>query len=291
MTERPERRWPLLRDPDLRRRLERDGFLRLPFLAPGAVARLEELWSSLGPPIVEGIYSNLHDQPPECNRNVNDVIAEVFEEPLRRLFVDAVIGGSSFLVKGCGEQSASTLHQDWCVVDEDRAGSLSMWVPLVDVDEDNGALQVLPGTHRMRRSIRSFDTLSRYLDFEEAGDLAVCVRASAGDVVLYAHDLFHGSQPNWTNRVRVAAVAGLVASDTGLCHYRATGPTVDDFERLDVDWDFFEKDIAVLASGGEIVRRGVPCRVNRHLLDVEEVLAHARLHRQSLNRGLVDSND
>ncbi len=276
MTGRCERTWPLLRDPDSRDRLARDGFVRVPFLGPRGVDRLTSLWSEFRPPRVEGIYSNLHESTPDRSRAVHAVIHEEFREPVQRIFADARIGGSSFLVKGCGEQSASTLHQDWCVVDEDLAGSLSVWVPLVDVDERNGALQVLPGTHRMRRSIRSFDTSSRYLDFDEVGDLAVCVRASAGDAVVYAHDLFHGSRANVTDEVRVAAVAGLVASDTGLCHYRSTGPTEDDFERLEVDWDFFERDIAVLAAGGAVDRRGVACRVERHRLGADEVLEHAR---------------
>jgi len=276
VTDRSGRTWPLLRNPEARHRLERDGYVRVPFLGPEGVDRLTRLWAEFGSPLVEGIYSNLHDSTPEQSRAVHEVIHDEFRGPVERLFQDARIGGSSFLVKGCGEQSASTLHQDWCVVDEDLAGSLSVWVPLVDVDERNGALQVLPGTHRMRRSIRSFDTSSRYLDFDEVGDLAVCVRASAGDAVLYAHDLFHGSRANTTDQIRVAAVAGLVANGTGLCHYRAVGPTEDDFERLDVDWDFFERDIAVLSAGGTVDRRGVACHVDHHLLDVDEVLDHAR---------------
>ncbi len=267
-----------LRDPDADRRLDRDGYVRIPFLDAGGVAVLRALWDDVGPASPSGIYSNVHDLDPEVNRRVDRVITETFAGPFDRAFVGARLGGSSFLVKGVGPDSASTPHQDWNNVEEDATQSVSIWVPLEDVDERNGALQVIPGSHRIRPTVRSLDTPSLYLDFTtELEPLLRSVPAAAGDAVVYAHNVFHGSKPNRTSTVRVCAVSGVVPDGARLVHYRrvpTAGP--DTFEVLEVERDFYFSGIPQLKEGTVPASAHVVGRVTveGHRLELDEVLAH-----------------
>ena len=272
-----------VRGRDLQRRLESDGFIRVPFLDGGAVARLRELWARVAPSEVKGIYSNVHSLDVDTNRRIDQVITEVFRGPFDRLFVGARLGGASFLVKGTGPDSASTPHQDWSTVEEDRTRSLSVWVPLVDVDESNGALQVIPGSHRLRMSIRSLDSPSLYMDFDEDLDpFLEAVPARAGDAVVYAHDLFHGSRPNASARVRVCAVSGIVTDGARLVHHRRVDSSdPDTFDVFEVDRDFYFSGIPAMAAGSvpDTARWVRRTTVPDHRLTAAEVLQFASQRR------------
>lgn len=262
-------------DPVLDARLQRDGFLVVPFLSPEALDELRQLWDEVRPDRVHGIWSNVHTLSPEDNARVDAAITQAFRQPAAELFADGRLAGASFLVKGTGEDSASTPHQDWNNVQEDVAQSVSIWCPLVDVDEHNGALQVVAGSHRLRPSIRSLDTPSLYLDFD--ADLEphlTCVPARAGDAVLYTHNLFHGSKPNRSDEVRVSVVSGVLPHGARHVHYRRSAEREDAFEVLDVDRQFFLAGIPDMAQGIVPPSASIAetVRVPNPSLSLEEVL-------------------
>ncbi|MEZ5321281.1 MAG: phytanoyl-CoA dioxygenase family protein [Microthrixaceae bacterium] len=237
-------------DNNLQQQFQQYGFVKFPLLLPHEVTQLQELWEMVRPPEIEGIYSNIHDQPQEINTLVDQQITELFALHLPALMGDAWLGGATFLVKGAGPNSASTPHQDWCNVDERRALSATLWCPLVDVDEHNGALQVLPGTHRLPPTVRSLDTPSVYLDFDDRLEpWLTCVPAKAGEGVLYAHNLFHGSKPNLSGDVRVAAVSGVLPVGVTHLHYRRDPDRTGSFETYEVERDFFLSGIPEMANG------------------------------------------
>lgn len=239
------------RDDELQAQFRRDGYALVPFLEPAAVEELRSLWDEVGPTEIRGIYSNVHDLAPEVNRRIDATITRLFAAPAHRVFVNGHLGGATFLVKGTGPDSSSTLHQDWNNVEEPEAQSLSIWCPLVDVDEHNGALQVLPGSHHARPSIRSIDTPSLYLDFGDGLEPHLRhVPARAGDAVLYAHNLFHGSKPNLGGEVRVSVVSGVLPDQVRNVHYRrAPASPRGTFEILEVERRFFFEGIPELKAG------------------------------------------
>lgn len=237
------------RDPRLQVDFERDGFVVGPDLDRHAMDELRALWDEIGPSKVSGIWSNVHVLGPETNRAVDHAITEAFRPLVDQVMDNGRLAGASFLVKGVGPGSASEPHQDWNNVDERSALSLSMWCPLVDVDERNGALQVLPGTHRLRHTVRSLDTGSLTLGFDD--ELRPRLRSlpvPAGRCVFYAHNLFHGSLPNDGDRIRVAVTSGVLPRGVRHLHYRRGEG--DTFEELEVEREFFLSGIPELVGGG-----------------------------------------
>lgn len=265
----PSRPRPLLRDPIAQARFERDGALVLPFLEPSAVIELRALWEEVGPISVSGIYSNVHNDDAATSHRVADVIHRLFDPWVQDTFIDCYLAGQSFLVKGTGPDSDSKIHQDWNNVDERAGVSLNIWCPLVDVGEHNGALQVVRGSHRLFDTVRGITTPSVYLEFDDELEAYLTpLPARAGDAVLYAHNLLHGSKPNETDEIRVCAVAGVLPLELDHLHYWQPSGT-EEIRVLGVDREFFYSGLLDLYRG--VVPAGVEDRgtIQRDTLPLE----------------------
>lgn len=212
---------PLFTDPALQSRFEEDGFVVLPCRIPSAdVERLSALFDSIAPNRVRGVYSNLFGKNKNVNLAVDLAIRDAIQPYVDQYFSECRMTGGMFLAKGLGDGSESNLHQDWCMVDETRHDSVNVWCPLTDVDEENGALQVLKGTHRLSRTIRAMTMRSLFIEFRpDIAPYLTPVPMQAGQLVVYSHRVFHGSKPNRSERIRVAMAAGVVPRDAHEVHY------------------------------------------------------------------------
>ena len=93
-----------------------------------------------------------------------------------------------------------------------RDAYLQLWIPLTKMNAENGALSILPGSHR--NGILPHRYEEPYLVWN-GGDVrhAVTVEAKPGDVLLFSSLLLHRSGPNNTREERIAYVAELMSSD------------------------------------------------------------------------------
>jgi hypothetical protein len=98
--------------------------------------------------------------------------------------------------------------------------AVTLWLPLVDVDERNGCLKLAPGSHRQGAlPVRVRDALNdrrnaneameiHGLEAKLAGQAVLSVPAAAGDALVFHTFLLHCSQPNrsaatrWTLQAR-----------------------------------------------------------------------------------------
>jgi hypothetical protein len=81
---------------------------------------------------------------------------------------------------------------------------LTVWVPLIDVDEHNGCLKVIPGSHQWgQRPMRSEEPfLVPVEDVETMGQPPITLPMRVGDVVILSRFTFHGSLRNHSEDVR-----------------------------------------------------------------------------------------
>jgi len=98
-------------------------------------------------------------------------------------------------------------HQDYPFTPYDRAGAINLWIALVDVSDDMGALTYLEGSHRLgplgRFTDKDPDIRDHYpflRDLPIGGGSAV----NAGDAVVHLDLTVHGSGPNTSDRTREA---------------------------------------------------------------------------------------
>ncbi|MBP9689086.1 MAG: phytanoyl-CoA dioxygenase family protein [Bacteroidia bacterium] len=162
----------------------------------------------------------------EDNISISNFIKTKFEQPIANYFDDYQLGGGVFILKGSGQESVSSLHQDCNVVDESKYVSLTIWCPFIDVDETNGCLQVLPGSHKWFSVIRSFNIPSYFIDFELVSDKLKALPINKGSVVVFAHNLFHGSKPNYSNNFRPVASFSLISKKAQPIHYILNGEKI-----------------------------------------------------------------
>lgn len=81
---------------------------------------------------------------------------------------------------------------------------LSLWIPLVDVDEHNGCMQVLPGSHKWGLRPVESDDEGHHIpteDIESRGEI-VTLPMKAGDIFAFHNLTYHRSLMNRSDGIR-----------------------------------------------------------------------------------------
>jgi len=93
-------------------------------------------------------------------------------------------------------------HQDWGSM-QGSLNSIVVWVPLVNIDINLGALEILPKSHLFGLRTDHIDNGFRMVSLseEENNDL-LAVEVNAGDVLIFSSFLIHQSGENSSNKPR-----------------------------------------------------------------------------------------
>ena len=234
----------------LEKEFQEIGAVRIPnFLNANDLIRIKKLYDELELSDLKGIYSNVNNKSEAYNTKVDLVFQEIYKESIETHFENHQIGGGAFLIKGTGSESHSSLHQDWNVVDESKYKSAAIFCPIVDVDEQNGCLQVIKGSHKWFKNIRSFHTPTPFFNFDQVEKGLLAFPAKAGDAIVFRHNLIHGSKPNLTQEIRVAAMVSIASKAAQYLHYMKDGV---EFKVLKADNDFYNKQLSKLYLSSQI---------------------------------------
>lgn len=220
------------------RRLQRDGFVLVPFVSPTRAAELRRRF--LEPvPTGEGFHSDLVLDDPVRRRQVRDELDAELGGDVRALFRDHEVFLYNYLCKWPGPDSELYLHRDWMYVDE-RLGARThvVWLALQDITGANGQLQVLRGSHRFDDALRGPGLEPPWLGDERSiRPRLLSVPVPAGHAVVFDNALVHCSFPNLTDEPRVAVAVGVRPRSAPLVHFRRRD--AQHAERYDVDESFF----------------------------------------------------
>ena len=178
-------------------------------------AELPHLLNLLGPGETSKDIREWH----ETSRYLYDIVLN----PRIHDLVEGVLGpnfyawASSFFIKEPFSRQTVGWHQDAYYWPMAPHHTVTVWLAFDDVDEQNGAMQIIPGSHKAgllqhRRSERTDSVLTLELEggtFEE--NTAVSLRLRAGAVSLHDDRAVHGSPANPSPRRR----AGLTIRYSG----------------------------------------------------------------------------
>ena len=148
---------------------------------------------------------------------------EVLHQPKIKAVLQSLLGPTVRLqttklnTKAPGGGAAVEWHQDWAFYPHTNDDLLAIGLILADVDEANGPLMVIPGSHRG-------PTLSHFRDGVFAGAVdpgdplfdfskAVTLTGHAGSMSIHHVRLLHGSAPNMSDRARLICFYELAAGD------------------------------------------------------------------------------
>lgn len=110
------------------------------------------------------------------------------------------------------------LHQDQTPLRVQPGTCLAAWLAVDACDEENGCLQIVPGTHNLPRLCTVDADTSQSFSASTAplppGSQAEAIIMNAGDVVFFNGQVIHGSYPNTSEtRFRRALIAHYVAGE------------------------------------------------------------------------------
>lgn len=104
------------------------------------------------------------------------------------------------------QATAFPLHQDsqYYGKPSQHAHIITVWIPLVDVDEINGCLYVIPGSNHWELIGSARDENANMRSFEdvEARGTPIPLPMKQGDILLFSNMTFHGSKVNRSQAVR-----------------------------------------------------------------------------------------
>jgi len=167
---------------------------------------------------------------------------------LRELLVSYRDIFSYFMIKKSKDESFSHVHQDWTLVDEEKFVGLNIWGPLVDVDEHNGALGVLPKSHLKYTQVRGTDIPQSFDPVElKNTETLLNIKMKAGDILFFDHRLVHASSNNSSDTTRASVGTVLIPDEADLLHYYMD---INKITKMRVDDNFLLKH-----SFGENIRK------------------------------------
>ncbi|WP_367389503.1 phytanoyl-CoA dioxygenase family protein [Lewinella sp. LCG006] len=197
-----------------------NGYVIVPFLEMTQVEHLRTLFESLHPDPVQGFYASAHVPDPGFRNHISDELRKIIGPLVEQHFTDGLALGGTFIAKAAGDDGVLQPHQDWNIVDEEQHRSFNTWIPLVDVAKENGAVEILPGSHRKLPTFRGANLPNA---FDEVRPLVwsamEVLEMKAGQALIYDHRLVHGSGPNQSEALRLAVVFGVIHRQAPMRYY------------------------------------------------------------------------
>lgn len=211
---------PIIKDPQLDALLLSEGYIVVPFLTEAEVETLKKVYYQHHAQALDGMAATAHLPDLDMRMKMNDAVKEVFRRAIDENMINANPLGGSFIAKGKGQRGTLSPHQDWNIVDEDLYRSFNIWVPLVDLTADNGAICIMPRSHTWIPSYRSANIHSLYNQVEQQlwQDMTP-LYMRAGEALIYDHRLIHASGENHTDEIRLAAVYGVIPVGAPMYYY------------------------------------------------------------------------
>lgn len=214
----------LLKDKTKQKELDKRGFTTLKLLEEKELEAIRRFYHEQhpegAPEKIDGIHMTTWCSNLEYKLNIAQNLESLFEKACERNFEGYRRLNNVFIVKDPGE-TPFKVHQDWNVVDEKENFAFNVWMPLYDVNEENGALWVVEGTHKLKRNIRGsaylFPDYSDY--FPELEKAATSVNLKAGEAIVFYVNIIHGSPENRAQSERIASCFSIIPKDAPLTIY------------------------------------------------------------------------
>ncbi|MEZ5054299.1 MAG: phytanoyl-CoA dioxygenase family protein [Chitinophagales bacterium] len=240
----------IFKDKALQNEFNEQGFVKVKLLSAEDIEKLTALFYQFHSNLRDNAFgaSSFHHNRAEKFK-IRDTLYPIFLPYFNQLFKDYTYFGSSYLYKTKGRNSDLAPHQDWTIVDEKKYVAINIWTPLIDTNEQNGTLFVLPGSQAQKHFTLRAPTIPFHFQNKMKKVLkdSIPTNASAGEAVILNQSLIHYSTPNIANDIRIAITSGIKTKDAPmLFHYKNERNKIERYtmpEDFLLDFENFETDI------------------------------------------------
>lgn len=235
---------PLFVDKNTQEKFERDGFVKIPLLNAGQIEHLKNYYTSTNAgETKQGFHISLENKSEEQIKVTCATLYSTLVPELDKVLTNYKTFTASYVVKEPGLNSVVPPHQDWSFVDEAQFSSATVWVPLIDVTKDNGALGIIKGSHQLFTAPRSSpspqaksvlsDHMFNLFPYVEVIDM------KAGEALIFNNKTIHASPPNMASQPRIGVGIGITQKEAPLLHYYTLPDAEQGIEVYEVDESFF----------------------------------------------------
>lgn len=201
-------------------RLSKDGVIKISLLDETALSKIISLYKSAnqsGQPssFFDGIHMTIWDQNTEYKTAIRENLEQLLMPYFDKYFTNYRAISQQFIVKLPGNNTTFPVHQDWSIVNERDYFSLNIWIPLHDVDETNGAMWIVKGSHRLDQPVRGAGSLfpNYFPLLEEMKPYMTSFPMKAGEALIFYHSTIHGSPQNLSNEPRLTVQVSLLPKE------------------------------------------------------------------------------
>lgn len=230
--------------------LEQKGYVKVPFLSSEEVSHLLNELEKLRPDdsfdpkgddeLKITFHTTVYDTNVVYKRKAINLIKETFAPHISSLLYGNEMLVSSFFVKQSGKGGLNP-HQHSPVTSNVNDKAVIVWCPLIDVDEHNGTLQVIEGSHKIVPNLSVYGYPPFFMDYMETmKSLSKPISLIAGEAIIFDNYLIHWSTENNTNSPRYTAQAQYIPSNAKpIFYYFDQHNSNKGFERFEIDTNFF----------------------------------------------------
>lgn len=207
----------VIKDKELKEEIHNKGYAVLPWLSPETIDNLKSLYEKKHTLDIKdgGMFYSMYSRDYEYRKDVNDSIASILKPVLEKHFVDYKNIVNTFVVKGSGARSEFYLHQDTTALDEFKFSPLSLWIPLHDINKDNGAMAVVEKTHWFFSPYRGVSFQFPFNDIQDSlTPYLKPIEMQQGDVLVFDPRILHNSLENTSGENRISIVCGVFPKDS-----------------------------------------------------------------------------
>lgn len=208
----PDKMLKVFKDEEIQTSFEKNGYVILPFYTPEEIKELEEVYYRLHPEDEKGFFPSTFSKDKNYRNEADSEINRIGNRSIEKYCQDIQVVCGSFIVKSPGPDSGMCVHQDMSLVDESRFTGINIWVPLVDLTIENGALFILPGSHRLFPTYRG-SSIPEFFSpvMDDMIDYLKPVTIKAGEAVFFDQSIIHFSPANYSDKIRIV-------TNTYFCH-------------------------------------------------------------------------
>jgi len=248
----------IFHEQSLQTQFMRSGYVRVPMLAPEDTANILQELATLKPddnfaPQGHGgfdhkFHCSFLDRNVEYKRRAFDLIKSSFEAHIARYLNGYRILSCNFYVKPPGT-GTFVIHQNWPTIPNINDTTVTVWCPLQDVVETNGAIQFVPGSHKILPYVEGPACPGYFNNFRQTliDKYLKPNEMSSGEAMIFDDGLIHWSANNDSDKPRIAIQIACVPADCTPTFHFFDSRHPERFELIEADTDFYlDSDIVDL---------------------------------------------
>ncbi|MFN8236827.1 MAG: phytanoyl-CoA dioxygenase family protein [Chitinophagales bacterium] len=195
----------VLKDATLQVQLETEGYVVIPFYLQDDIEKLKDFYTENTLSNNSGFQPTTYFNSLEYRLKASDFIKNTARPYLDQYLTDYRAYMGSFIVKHADNKSELGVHQDMSLVDESKFMGMNIWSPLCDTTPRNGALHLIPRSHRIFPTYRNA-TIKNIYDkhYHLIKKYMQPVYMKAGEAIIFDNSILHYSPINRSNDIRIA---------------------------------------------------------------------------------------